>query len=331
MTVIEGLLAELEQEAQTTRRVLERVRQEHLTWKPHPKSLSLGQLALHVATVPGNVAEFAATDIVTEPPSFVHQQAATAAELVPSLTESVAKAKRALGGFDDARMGAMWRLQSGGREIMAMPRVALVRAIMLNHWYHHRGQLLVYLRLLDQPVPSVYGPTADENPFAAERAGCLPTVIAGLAIDRGSPAHRRGVFGAAHDRRTACPRMRSDDRERRPHFRGIQRRLDRCETRAGLDFLSRRRHVKQLGGLVDLRDERRRQQDGAPAHPVARVEQQVADPPAVVADEEVVDVTDLAVLRRHVETGHLLDASQVPRRGALRHRHGRRPGSRQQG
>ena len=167
MTIIDGLLAELEQEAETTRRVLERMPQAHLTWKPHPKSMSLGQLALHVATVPGNVAELAAKDTVPEPPGFVHPEAATAAELVPALLESVAKARRVLGGFDDGRMTAMWRLQSGGREIMAMPRVALVRAIMLNHWYHHRGQLLVYLRLLNQSVPSVYGPTADENPFAA--------------------------------------------------------------------------------------------------------------------------------------------------------------------
>jgi uncharacterized damage-inducible protein DinB len=165
MNIIDGLLAELEQEAETTRRVLERIPQAHLSWKPHPKSMSLGQLALHVATVPGNVAEFAAHDLVSEPPSFVHPEAASAAELVPSLIESVAKARRALGGFDDAKMGAMWRLQIGGKDIMAMPRVAVLRAIMLNHWYHHRGQLLVYLRLLDQPVPSVYGPTADESPF----------------------------------------------------------------------------------------------------------------------------------------------------------------------
>ena len=165
MKIIDGMLAELEQEAQTTRRVLERIPQAHLPWKPHPKSMSLGQLALHVATVPGNVAELAAVDMVSEPPSFVQPEAATAAELVPSLTESVAKAKRALGGFDDARMRAMWRLQSGGKEIMAMPRVALVRAIMLNHWYHHRGQLTVYLRMLDVPLPSIYGPTADENLF----------------------------------------------------------------------------------------------------------------------------------------------------------------------
>ena len=170
MRMIDGLLAELEQEAETTRRVLERIPQAHLSWKPHAKSMSLGQLALHVATVPGNVAELAALDTVPEPPAFVQPEAATAAELVPSLTASVAKARQALGGFDDARMTAMWRLQSGGKDILAMPRVAFVRAVMLNHWYHHRGQLLVYLRLLDQSVPSVYGPTADENPFAVAAA-----------------------------------------------------------------------------------------------------------------------------------------------------------------
>ena len=167
MNLIEGLLAELEQEAQTTRRVLERIPQAHLSWKPHPKSMSLGQLALHVATVPGSVAELAAIDTVSEPPQFVQPEAATMSELVPALTDSVARARRALGGFDDARMGAMWRLQSGGKDIIAMPRAAFVRSIMLNHWYHHRGQLLVYLRMLNQSVPSVYGPTADENPFAA--------------------------------------------------------------------------------------------------------------------------------------------------------------------
>jgi uncharacterized damage-inducible protein DinB len=165
MTLIDGLLDELEQEARTTRRVLERIPEGQLSWKPHPKSMSLGQLALHVATVPGNVAELAALD-VAPPPGFVQPEAATAAELLPALDESVAKARRALGGFDDARMTSTWRMQTGGKDIIAMPRIAVVRAIMLNHWYHHRGQLLVYLRLLDQPVPSVYGPTADENPFA---------------------------------------------------------------------------------------------------------------------------------------------------------------------
>jgi uncharacterized damage-inducible protein DinB len=171
MRIIDGLLAELEQEAQTTRRVLERVPQAHLSWKPHPKSMSLGQLALHVATVPGNVAQLAAQDTIPDLPKFVQPEAATAAELVPALTASVAQARALIAGFDDAAMMQTWRLLSGGRELMAMPRVAVVRAIMLNHWYHHRGQLLVYLRMHDVPLPSVYGPTADENPFAAEISG----------------------------------------------------------------------------------------------------------------------------------------------------------------
>ena len=164
MRIIDGMLAELEQEAETTRRVLQRIPQEHLSWKPHPKSMSLGQLALHVATLPGFVAEMAAKDSM-EAPQFVQPEATAASQLEPALTDSVSRARRALGGFDDEGMGRMWRVESGGKEILSMPRVAVVRSIMLNHWYHHRGQLLVYLRLLDQSVPSVYGPTADESPF----------------------------------------------------------------------------------------------------------------------------------------------------------------------
>src|SRR5262245_23404043 len=135
MKMIDGLLGELEQEANPTRRVLERIPQAHLSWKPHPKSMSLGQLALHVATVPGNVAQLAAVDTIPEPPAFVQPEAATASELVPTLTESVARARQLLGGFDDAKMSATWRLQSGGREILVLPRVAFVRAILLNHGY----------------------------------------------------------------------------------------------------------------------------------------------------------------------------------------------------
>ena len=115
MKIIDGLLAELEQEATTTRRVLERIPQEHLSWRPHPKSMSLGQLALHVATVPGMVAEIAAVDIAA-PNSFDQPEAATATELVPALTESVAKAKRALGAYDDAKMAATWRLRRAGEK-----------------------------------------------------------------------------------------------------------------------------------------------------------------------------------------------------------------------
>jgi uncharacterized damage-inducible protein DinB len=166
MRIIDALIAELEQEATTTARVLERVPEAHLAWKPHPKSYSLGQLALHVASVPGNVAALAAQD-TPEAPGFTQREASSTSELLPALHASVAKVRERLGGFDDVAMTATWRLMAGGQERMAMPRVAFVRAIMLNHWYHHRGQLLVYLRLLDVPVPSVYGPTADEgNAFA---------------------------------------------------------------------------------------------------------------------------------------------------------------------
>ena len=166
MSIIDVLLAELEQEAQATERVLARVPQAHLSWRPHPKSFSLGQLALHVATNPGNVAQLVAMDLVTSPPTGVQAEAATAAELVPTMKASIAKARELLGGFDDTAMMTTWRMMAGGNEIMAMPRAALARMIMLNHWYHHRGQLLVYLRMHDVPLPSVYGPTADENPFA---------------------------------------------------------------------------------------------------------------------------------------------------------------------
>ena len=167
MNMIDVLLAEMDQESQSTARVLERVPQAQLSWRPHAKSMSLGQLALHVATIPALVSELAAHTTIPEPPQFIQPEAATAAELVPTMKASLAKARQILGGMDDAKLMETWRLMSGGKELLAMPRAAVIRMILLNHWYHHRGQLLVYLRLLNQSVPSVYGPTADENPFAA--------------------------------------------------------------------------------------------------------------------------------------------------------------------
>ncbi|HET9766933.1 MAG TPA: DinB family protein, partial [Thermoanaerobaculia bacterium] len=89
-----------------------------------------------------------------------------AAELVPALEQSIAKARQLLGGMDDATVTAPWTMMQGNRELFTLPRVAMLRNIMLNHWYHHRGQLTVYLRLLGVPIPSIYGPSADENPFA---------------------------------------------------------------------------------------------------------------------------------------------------------------------
>ncbi|MGH9383379.1 MAG: DinB family protein [Vicinamibacterales bacterium] len=166
MSIADTLLAEMDQEAAATTRVLERVPDAHLSWKPHAKSMSLGQLALHVATIPGLVAELATPSIIPEPPKFVQPEASTAAELVPALQSSLARARQLLGAMDDAAMNEIWRLMSGGRELIAVPRAAFLRAVMLNHWYHHRGQLLVYLRMHGVPLPSVYGPSADENPFA---------------------------------------------------------------------------------------------------------------------------------------------------------------------
>lgn len=166
MSTIEALLQELEQEAQTTRRILERVPDDRLTWKPHEKSMSLGQLALHIATMPGAIAELSRHSPFPVP-EFIQPSAASAAELVPTLEQSVAKAKDILRGLDEAELSKMWRVVDGDREVMALPVGALLRSIMLNHWYHHRGQLSVYLRQIGVPVPSIYGPSADENPFAS--------------------------------------------------------------------------------------------------------------------------------------------------------------------
>ena len=165
MAVIDGLLQELEREAETTRRVLERVPDNQLTWRPHPKARTLGALALHVAMVPGGVAELAASQSPAQVPQFSDPSPQSAAELIPALDQSIAKAKKALGGMDDVAVMAMWRMMQGDRELFAVPRVAFLRSIMLNHWYHHRGQLTVYLRELGVPIPSIYGPSADENPF----------------------------------------------------------------------------------------------------------------------------------------------------------------------
>ena len=167
MSMTAGLLQELEQEAQTTRRLLELVPHDRLAWRPAEKSRTLGQLAWHVATVPGGVAALGSTS-PAQVPEFgaLETDPTSASELIPALEQSVAQAKQIVGGMDDTALMGTWRLMRGDREIMAIPRIAFLRSIMLNHWYHHRGQLSVYLRELGVPLPSIYGPSADENPFA---------------------------------------------------------------------------------------------------------------------------------------------------------------------
>ena len=169
MRINEGLLQELDQEAGTTRRLLERVPQEHLEWRPHQKAMTLGQLATHVANIPGGVAS-AAPQPAMQVPSFPQPSVAHVGELLPLLDESVANARAILAPMTDEEMQATWRLVNGDQTIMAIPRMAFLRSIMLNHWYHHRGQLSVYLRQLGVPLPSIYGPSADENPFVAQQA-----------------------------------------------------------------------------------------------------------------------------------------------------------------
>lgn len=166
MAMIDGLLQELDHEAKTTRRVLERVPNDQLGWRPHQKARTLGELALHVAGTPGAVATLAAQAEV-QPPNFKDAVPQNASELIPALDESIATARRLLAGMDDATLNATWRMKRNGQDVLAMPRAALLRSIMLNHWYHHRGQLSVYLRQLGVAIPSIYGPSADENPFVS--------------------------------------------------------------------------------------------------------------------------------------------------------------------
>lgn len=165
--IADPLIAELEQEASATREALRRVPGDRLDWRPHRKSMTLGQLAMHVATIPAVLTDFAAQPQFELPDSFDQPAAGSADELVPLLDRSIAKAREYMGRLDDSAAMATWRLMKRGQEVLAMPRIGLLRGLMLNHWYHHRGQLSVYLRLLDVPVPATFGPSADENPFAS--------------------------------------------------------------------------------------------------------------------------------------------------------------------
>jgi len=165
MRLVDSILMELEQEAQTTKRVLDRIPGDKLAWKPHPKSYSLGQLALHIASVPGSVAAAVVPDSM-EVPNFSQPEPKSRQEVLDTFSKSLESAKDTLKKMDDARLTSMWRLTKNGKVLMSVPRIGFIRSILMNHNYHHRGQLSVYLRMLDVPVPSIYGPSADENPFA---------------------------------------------------------------------------------------------------------------------------------------------------------------------
>jgi uncharacterized damage-inducible protein DinB len=165
--MLEPMINEIEQEAVTTRTVLERVPADKLSWRPHPKSMSLGQLALHIASIPAGLSKLAQLEeFDVSNANFNPPEPKDASEILTTLDASIKAAKEYLGGLNESTAMASWRLTSKGKEVFTVPRVAMLRSIMLNHWYHHRGQLSVYLRLLDVPVPVIYGRSADENPFA---------------------------------------------------------------------------------------------------------------------------------------------------------------------
>jgi uncharacterized damage-inducible protein DinB len=161
------MLREFREEVVTTKRVLGRVPEDKFGWKPHERSMSLGQLALHIATVPGAVAN------ITKPDAFDVTQAKftppmpkSVEEIYAALEQSIRDVEQTLTETTDDATQAKWHLMFGEKELQSMPRASVWRSLMLNHWYHHRGQLAVYLRLLDVHVPSIYGPSADENPFS---------------------------------------------------------------------------------------------------------------------------------------------------------------------
>jgi uncharacterized damage-inducible protein DinB len=166
-TLMESMLNEFREEAGITRRALQRVPTDKLGWKPHPKSMSLGQLSLHIATIPGQLARLSQLDgfDVTQG-NFDPPQPKNIEEVLAAHEQSVLDAEKCLQEMTEQQAQAKWRLMKKDKEIFNKPRIDIVRSIMLNHWYHHRGQLSVYLRLLEVPVPVIYGRSADENPFA---------------------------------------------------------------------------------------------------------------------------------------------------------------------
>lgn len=167
MSIAESLLPEFDHEMATTRRVLERVPEREAGWKPHPKSMALGELAAHVANIPGWAQVTLGPDeFDVAPPGaapYVPPGYADTPSLLARFDEAVAATRALLAATTDAAMMKTWRFKRGGKVMMAMPRAAAYRSFIMNHLIHHRGQLTVYLRLRDVPLPGVYGPSADEG------------------------------------------------------------------------------------------------------------------------------------------------------------------------
>lgn len=169
MPISQLLLAEFEQQAPVTRGFLERLPEDKLTWKPHEKSMTAGQLALHLANVPGSIVRFVQASSGQAPNFGNNPQPQSRDEVLRAFDESIANVRTLLPKLDDAAMNETFRVLAGEQEVMAVPRRLFLRDIMLNHWYQHRGQFCVYLRLLNVPVPASWGPSADEQPVFPRR------------------------------------------------------------------------------------------------------------------------------------------------------------------
>ena len=171
MPIIDLLLPEFDREMSRTRQMLERVPGDRLGWKPHPKSSDLAALATHVATA----VEWATYTLAGDSfdfmppggPPYSAPKASSAAELLAMFEKCAAEARAALAAATDEKLMQPWSLLGGGHTIFTMPRIECIRDFVMNHAIHHRGQLAVYLRLLDVPVPGIYGPSADDAGPAA--------------------------------------------------------------------------------------------------------------------------------------------------------------------
>lgn len=155
---------ELPHEAISTRKMLARIPQDKMDWKPHEKSMSLGQLASHVAEIPAYVTSVMTQSVLDfNPETYRPMIVENAADLVTLFDKNLEEAMRHLQGASDEHMLQEWTLSKAGTPMLVLPRIGAMRGFVMSHFIHHRGQLSVYLRLLNIPVPSIYGPSADED------------------------------------------------------------------------------------------------------------------------------------------------------------------------
>lgn len=162
MTIPELFLEEFDLEMPGARNLLERVPDAKFLWKPHEKSMTLGRLASHIAELPARCATIIQTDEFVRQPGHTPWMASSAAELLQKFDAVTAEARSALRGLREDRLSAIWTLKRGERTMVSIPRVMALRRVFMDHIIHHRAQLGVFLRLLDVPIPGMFGPSADE-------------------------------------------------------------------------------------------------------------------------------------------------------------------------